>query len=175
VSYTAPEFLDGTAYGATTWQALADEVEALSVGKTGLIDSSVQTADITASSSTKVFHSSAMVTADLTIGYTYRGIYTGALRGNTSMNYANVYLFYEAGSTVTASGTQLTGAKKVLHSAYSANGLRDITVTGVFVAPSTEEYTVGVCIALGGGGGTVTLDQANGNEALITLECVKTT
>jgi hypothetical protein len=167
---TLPTFAAGQRVPGADLQDVVDEVNALRVDVDGnrlgrRVGIAVQTADVTANSSTAVFHSSLKFTAACVAGEVIEAQFSGALRGDTAGNYATVQIWGKAGTSVDATGTQLTGAKKVMHSADSANRLNDCNVIGQLAITTTGNHAFGVSIALAGGGGTVTLDYANGNQS----------
>lgn len=137
---------------------------------------SLQTAVITSTNAgghVETFGATAMVTATLVAGSTYKAHYEGSAAG-TAGDKGVVRLRYKAGATVDSAGTVLDGGLKTV----SINGTGayvPVSVGGTLVAPTSAQYTVGVSMDwLSGGANDITLYYVlNEVHPILTLERVK--
>ena len=119
----------------------------------GYVGWNIQTSEI-AATTTEVCHSSLMVTATLVAGRRYRATFSGCEKGTVVTDSSHVRMRYAAGSTVDASGTAFRNGGSNIQ---VANTLQPLSLTGIFTAPASGQYTVGVSTVRYGGTGTVYL------------------
>ena len=121
----------------------------------------------------ETFTATAMITATLVAGSTYKAHYEGAASG-TAGDRGVMRLRYKAGATVDAAGTVLDGGLKTTSIGSTASYI-SVSVGGTFVAPSSAQYTVGVSMDWSSGGANdITLYYVAGEVTpILTLERVK--
>jgi len=151
-----------------TVDAWFDQVSAL--GRRDRASRSSGSTDATTSSTTEAFATYVQITATLVSGRIYIARFSGVWYGTVVGDIAQFNIRYAAGSSVSSSGTTLTGGRKEL-GVCVANASMDLSLLGEMVAPSSAQYTFGVAIQRQSGSGTVGIRQSGSNYPIMILEC----
>jgi hypothetical protein len=162
-----------------THESRINNLEAYTFGtltQLSLAGYSLQTANIISTNAgghVETFGASGMVTLTLVAGRTYRAHYGGGAAGTTG-DAAVIRLRAKAGATVDAASTLLDGGLKPVN-AFATGTFVPVSVAGLFVAPSSAQYTFGVSIDwVSGGANDFTLYYILGTvQPILEVYCVK--